>query len=68
MRSSLCPDHPCVDVEYDTATSEFVVTDTKNEGKGPELRFTEEEWEAFLGGCDLGEFTKERLAGRPSPS
>jgi hypothetical protein len=38
------------------------VRDTKDNGTGPELQFTIQEWEAFLDGAGKGEFTPSRLA------
>jgi len=48
----------CVEVakmEYDDGRIEYWVRDSKQEN-GPVLKFTEEEWAAFLTGCGLGEF------------
>jgi hypothetical protein len=32
------------------------VRDTKDKGRGPVLAFTQDEWNAFLGGAKAGEF------------
>ena len=34
----------------------FLVRDTKDDGAGPVLAFTHDEWEAFLSGVTDGEF------------
>ena len=34
----------------------MAVRDTKDQGRGPVLRFTRAEWEAFIGGAKDGEF------------
>lgn len=53
----------CVAVQaVDTGAGIVVeVTDTKN--PGPVLRYTRDEWEAFLHGALLGEFDIETLLG-----
>jgi hypothetical protein len=38
-----------------------VFRDTKQAGAGPMLTFTEREWNAFLEGAALGEFTLDEL-------
>lgn len=40
------------------------VRDTKDHGAGPNLRFTDSEWAAFLDGAKKGEF--DHLAGESS--
>lgn len=50
--SSFCSDGGCVGVVLDEAVR---VVDTKA-ADGPELRFTREEWAAFVAGVKNGEF------------
>lgn len=45
----------CVEV-METEEGAFLVRDTKDNGRGPILRFTRGEWSAFLSGIELGEF------------
>jgi hypothetical protein len=45
----------CVEVMR-RADGEILVRDTKDQGKGPILRFTRDEWSAFLDGAHKGEF------------
>lgn len=48
------PNGSCVEVRY--ADGVISVRDTKQNGTGPELSFTPDEWTAFLGGVNDGEF------------
>lgn len=50
--SSFCTGHGCVGV---VTGDEIAVVDTKTAG-GPELRFTRDEWAAFVAGVKNGEF------------
>ena len=52
-RSSFCSDGACVEVAYDGDV--VAVRDGKNREQEP-LRFTAEEWEAFVRGVEAGEF------------
>jgi len=52
-RSSFCGDGACVEVAREG--DEILVRDSKD-SDGPVLRFTPEEWAAFLGGVEAGEF------------
>jgi hypothetical protein len=45
----------CVEVA-DLADGGRLVRDTKDQGRGPVLRFTESEWQAFVLGVRGGEF------------
>lgn len=48
------PSGNCVEV---SEGSEYVlVRDTKDKGNGPVLKFTRDEWTAFIGGAKDGEF------------
>lgn len=53
LRSSRCGDGACVEVARDH--DDVCVRDSKTDD-GPELRFTREEWDAFLSGVHAGEF------------
>ncbi|MCT4552228.1 MAG: DUF397 domain-containing protein [Alphaproteobacteria bacterium] len=56
--SSFCSeDCCCVGVKKDGET--FVVTNTT--GGQPEVKFTQDEWEAFIKGVKNGEFDPEKL-------
>jgi Domain of unknown function (DUF397) len=52
-RSNRCGDASCVEVA--SLKDEIVVRDSKDPD-GPVLRFTREEWEAFVGGVEDGDF------------
>jgi uncharacterized protein DUF397 len=52
--ASACDDNGCVGVHL--GEDEILLRDTKDGGKGPVLKFTPSEWEAFVGGVKLGEF------------
>jgi Domain of unknown function (DUF397) len=43
-------------LEASSASASVLVRDTKNHGRGPVLRFTADEWDAFIGGVRNGEF------------
>jgi hypothetical protein len=45
----------CVEVA-DLPAVGRLVRDTKDHGRGPSLRFTERDWEAFVDGVKHGEF------------
>jgi hypothetical protein len=51
--SSLCTDGSCVGVDVDQ--DEVRVVDTKSD-EAPTLRFTPDEWAAFVAGVKAGEF------------
>lgn len=44
----------CVEIGFET--SAVLMRDSKDRGRGPVLRFTVAEWEAFLAGAKDGEF------------
>lgn len=46
----------CVEVAGGADLEEILVRDTKDNGNGPVLRFTPNEFRAFIGGVKLGEF------------
>jgi hypothetical protein len=48
--------HSCVEVAFDG--TDTLVRDTKDQGAGPVLRFTADEWQAFVDGAQDGEFTR----------
>jgi hypothetical protein len=50
----------CVEVAYQAGW--IGVRDTKNNGAGPVLAFTEHEWLTFLDGAHNGEFALDQLA------
>ena len=58
-KSSASDSGGCVEVAY--ADGVIGVRDTKQAGAGPMLTFTEREWNAFLEGAALGEFTLDEL-------
>jgi len=49
------PSGNCVEATM-TETDEVLVRDTKQNGNGPILAFTRDEWIAFVGGVKDGEF------------
>ncbi|GAA1362239.1 DUF397 domain-containing protein [Catellatospora chokoriensis] len=59
-KSSSSDSGGCVEVAY--ANGHIGVRDTKDNGSGPVLVYTEREWTAFLAGAAKGEFTLEQLA------
>ena len=50
----------CVEVAY--VDGVIGVRDTKDEGRGPILTFTEHEWNCFIEGVERGEFHLKALA------
>jgi hypothetical protein len=53
-KASGCSDKSCVEVAI---TADVIgVRDSKDNGRGPVLAFTCEEWAAFLAGATKGEF------------
>lgn len=58
--SSFCHSGGCVGVT--AAADEIVVRDTKQGPDAPGLRFTLDEWHAFVAGVKAGEFDVEALA------
>jgi Domain of unknown function (DUF397) len=51
-------------VEVAGLGSDFIlVRDSKKKARGPVLRFTQAEWDAFLGGVRLGEFDRTQPPG-----
>lgn len=54
MRSSRCNSEKCVDVE--TLDDVVLVRDSKQGVDGPVLRYTFDEWDAFIKGVKAGEF------------
>jgi hypothetical protein len=55
-RSSACTETTCVEVAIDLPV--VLVRDSKDPN-GPVLRFTTDEWSAFLAGVTAGQFTVE---------
>jgi hypothetical protein len=53
-KSTLSTTNGCVEVAF--VGDRIVVRDSKNQGRGPVLVFTDVEWRAFLGGVLGGEF------------
>ncbi len=53
-KSSFCGSAACVEVAQ--TGDEFLVRDSKN-AESPVLRFTPEEWAAFVAGINAGEFS-----------
>lgn len=53
IKSSFCDSASCVEVSFDD--DEVLVSDSKN-AFGPVLRFTHQEWDAFVAGAKAGEF------------
>lgn len=54
-------DAACVEVRF---TGDAVRVRDSKDRKGPELKFTVQEWEAFVHGVKRDEFDLERLSGR----
>jgi Domain of unknown function (DUF397) len=54
FKASGSGDHGCVEIAF--RNGEIGVRDTKDNGTGPVLAFTEHEWECFLDGAAKGEF------------
>jgi hypothetical protein len=61
-KSSFSASGNCVEVAVDGHS--VLLRDTKENGAGPVLTFTESEWRAFLLGMDAGEFALDRLRER----
>lgn len=59
-KSPLSDSGGCVEVAHSGGL--IGVRDTKDQGRGPVLAFTEPEWRAFLGGIANGVFDYETLA------
>jgi hypothetical protein len=59
-KSVVSGDSSCVEVAR--ASGWVGVRDSKNQGVGPVLAFTEAEWLAFLAGAAAGEFSLDQLA------
>jgi len=57
-KSSRSGTNGCVEVALDPA--EVAVRDSKQQGRGPVLRFNAHEWEAFLAGVRNGEFEQPK--------
>jgi Domain of unknown function (DUF397) len=53
-KSTLSTTNGCVEVAV--VGDRIAVRDSKDQGQGPVLEFTAEEWDAFLGGVRGGEF------------
>jgi hypothetical protein len=53
-KSTLSTTNGCVEVAF--VDDRIAVRDSKQEGRGPVLEFTEVEWAAFIGGVRGGEF------------
>jgi hypothetical protein len=53
-KSTLSTTNGCVEVAF--VGDRIAVRDSKNQGRGPVLVFTDVEWRAFLGGVLGGEF------------
>jgi hypothetical protein len=58
-KSNSSGDTGCVEVGY--AAGWVGVRDSKDQGAGPVLAFTEGEWAAFLAGAGSGEFHVDQL-------
>ncbi len=55
-RSSFCGgEAACAETAHDHSTDEFLIRDSKNPDS-PVLRFTRDEWSAFIKGAKNGEF------------
>lgn len=60
-RSTFCGQNGCVEVAA-PSLDEIVVRDAKDDNPdAPVLRFTGDEWDAFLAGVNNGEFAREAL-------
>lgn len=53
-KASGCGDKSCVEIAI--AGDVIGIRDSKDNGRGPVLAFTQDEWKAFLGGARKGEF------------
>ena len=61
-RSSFCGDAHCVEAAV-IADGQVLVRDSKDDSADAlVLRFTADEWDAFLSGVEAGEFSREALA------
>jgi hypothetical protein len=58
-KSSFSGSGNCVEVAVEGHS--ILLRDTKDQGAGAVLTFTEEEWKAFLLGTDAGEFALEAM-------
>lgn len=54
MKSSFSAATNCVDVAF--VNDQAVVTDTKDNGEGPALTFTADEWVSFINGAKDNQF------------
>lgn len=64
-RSTFCSGGMCVEVAADPR-GEILVRDSKNEEpNSPTLRFTKDEWTAFVAGVGAGEFSHDALLASP---
>ncbi|MGQ0480017.1 MAG: DUF397 domain-containing protein [Pseudonocardia sp.] len=59
-RSSFCSNGMCVEVAA-LPGGDIAIRDSKDGDDAPVLRFTADEWIAFLRGAAAGEFTPESL-------
>jgi hypothetical protein len=63
-RSSFCGEAGCVEVAAQP-TGDILVRDAKDHTPdAPVLRFSQEEWTAFVAGVQAGEFSPDTLLGQ----
>lgn len=55
LKSTFCGNGACVEVDRTSAAPDVLVRDSKDLSI-PALRFTADEWRAFVAGCKAGEF------------
>jgi hypothetical protein len=55
VRSSFCADKSCVEIRRDGGG---ILIRQSDDPDGPRLRFTPDEWTAFVGGVKAGEFDR----------
>lgn len=65
-RSSFCAKGTCVEVAA-LPGDEIALRDSKDDSS-PVLRFTSEEWDAFVAGVLDGQFTRDALKAHPAGS
>lgn len=61
-RSTFCTAGTCVEVAVLAVDGDVVVRDAKSQSdEAPVLRFTKDEWDAFIAGVQAGEFSHDAL-------
>jgi hypothetical protein len=63
-RSSFCGSAGCVEVAAQPTGDVFIRDAKDNTPDAPVLRFSSDEWTAFVAGVQAGEFSPDTLLGR----